>query len=100
MNRDKLHQYKDKLLCAYAKASKPKRIVITAAWSMLPFGLWVPGTALLLHEVGLYNHLSNGLKKCFPQLKLPDPELMLARAVVNDNRPLLPPSLPGQKREP
>ena len=85
MNRKKLEGYKDKLLTAYSNASKPKRIAIAAVWSCsLPLLLWVPGFALLTHELGLYKPVSRSLKKCFPRLKLPDPEHILQAA--NDNQ--------------
>ncbi len=90
MNREKLEHYKNKLLVAYASASKPKRIAIAAVWTCaLPLGLWIPGAVLLTHELGLYKPMSKSLKKYFPRLKLPDPDKILQAA--NDNQVIKPP---------
>lgn len=73
-------------MIAYSNAGKPKRIAIAAIWSVsLPLLMWVPGFILLTHELGLYKPASRSLKKCFPSLKLPDPEMILLSA-VNDNK--------------
>lgn len=61
-----------RMLASYKTAGKSKRIGIASLMIVFGFGaIWVPGVALLSHELGFYSPLKKGLTKAFPRLPVP-----------------------------